>query len=156
MMNTIPELPGARDPDNDETEVQFGLPTEELELRLAGLELMDLLRLRQILDAKLPVKSLEDLDLAQEMVMQMQALSALQTVTLQSKDVKANQKAQVANSLSQSLATLVKLQGSIYSSERFKRLEAIMVGFINSMPESKDREHALEVYEREVRGVFGG
>lgn len=93
-----------------------------------------LLALRQKVEAALPARSLRDLNMAQELVLQMQALQCLQQRTLEDPEVPANQAAQCANALSSSLAGLSKMQSEVYTSERLKRVEAILIQCLNTLP----------------------
>jgi uncharacterized protein YejL (UPF0352 family) len=77
------------------------------------------------------------------------ALQQLQSNVLQDGDVPANQQAQVANSLSAALTTLVKLQSDVFNSERFKQVEAVVIDLINSLP----KEEKAAMYERYAAAV---
>lgn len=148
MSHAIPELPSSRATPAQPAAAQRD--PEELQQRLDGLAVNELLTLRAMIDGALPARSLKDMDLAHELVLQTLALQQLQLVTLQDDGTKANQKAQVANSLSASLVTLVKMQGDVYTSERFKRLEGVLIDYLNAMPDSAARAEAFERYEREL------
>lgn len=106
----------------------------------------ELLDLRSQIDEKMPVRRLKDVNLEQELVLQLQAVQRLQHVVLDDDTTPANQRAQVAGAVASALATLGKLQIEIYSSERLKRIEAIMAEVINEMPK-KLQEQFFTRYE---------
>jgi hypothetical protein len=105
-----------------------------------------LLELRRQIEALLPVKDIKDVNLSRELVLQVQALQALQQRVLTDNEAPANQQAQVANSLSSALVNLVKLQTDVYTSERMKVIESILVDCIKDLP-MEAQEEFLERYE---------
>jgi len=119
---------------------------------LEGLEPHELISLRAEIEARLPVKSLQDTDLVRELVLQMVSLQSLQNQVLASTDTPANQMAQVANSLSSALANLVKVQGDLYTSERFKKIEGLLIEYLDAQPDSNTRQLAYETWEKIVEG----
>lgn len=116
------------------------------EVDLTDWPVEDLLELRTLIDQKLPARALKDMNVEMEMVLQFMALQALQTRVINDDDVPANQQAQVANSLSASISTLAKLQNEVYTSERIKRIEGILVDTINTLPDEQ-RDQFLDEYE---------
>jgi hypothetical protein len=121
-------------------------------VNLEGLEPHELISLRAEIEARLPVKSLQDTDLVRELVLQMVSLQSLQNQVLASTDTPANQMAQVANSLSSALANLVKVQGDLYTSERFKKIEGLLIEYLDAQPDSNTRQLAYEAWEKIVEG----
>jgi uncharacterized Fe-S cluster-containing radical SAM superfamily protein len=119
---------------------------------LEGLEPHELISLRAEIEARLPVKSLQDTDLVRELVLQVVALQSLQNSVIQDMDTPANQKAQVANSLSSALANLVKVQAEIYTSERFKKIEGLLIEYLDAQPDSNTRQLAYDAWEKIVEG----
>ena len=118
---------------------------------MSGLDVDQMLELRREIDEKLPVKSLADLDLNQELVLQMLTTQKLQRDVLLDDDIPANQRAQVTNAVSGILAQLVRLQTEVYSSERFKRIEQVLVESVREgLPEQVVRDF-FERYERAAR-----
>lgn len=93
-----------------------------------------LMALRAEIDAYLPVRDLQDINLSRELVLQVQALQALQLRVMNDMDTPANQIAQCANSLSAALVNLVKLQTDVFTSERLKRIETILIKALQSLP----------------------
>ena len=77
---------------------------------------------------------------------QLQAVQRLQNLVIEDESCPANQKSQVAGAVAGALATLGKMQVEIYSSERLKRIEAILIEVINEMPK-KVQTDFFEKYE---------
>jgi len=119
---------------------------------LPGLALRDLLDLRTRIEALLPARSLQDLNLERELVLQVMALQAMQGEVISDPDIPANQRAQVANSLSAALANLVKVQESTYSAERFKRIERLLIETLRELPEDAASAF-LDKYEKALAGL---
>lgn len=114
--------------------------------QLANMPVDQLLELRRQIEALLPVKDIKDVNLSRELVLQVQALQALQQRVLTDNEAPANQQAQVANSLSSALVNLVKVQTEVYTSERLKVIEAILVECLKSLPIETQRGF-LDAYE---------
>lgn len=101
---------------------------------LDGMQVEDLLALRSEIDARLPATSLRDIDLAEELVLQFQKVKALQSKVLDS-GTSAQQKAAVANSCASALGQLVKMQTELYTAERMKAIEQIVIHVMRDQPE---------------------
>lgn len=86
------------------------------------------------------------MDLEQELLLQYQVIRKLQNDVMDDRDVPANQRAQVANAVAASLNKLVDLQNEVYSSERFKKVETILIRHARRMPEDLAKGF-LEDYE---------
>ena len=114
--------------------------------------LQELLDLRARIERRLPARSLKDLDLERELTLQFLALQQLQNAVIDDADTPANQKAQVANSLSAALVNLVKLQGDVHSSERMKRIESILIDALKDLP-VEAVEAFLANYEQALEGI---
>lgn len=141
----VPALPGSRD-DDDDDDGPGRTPVDKL-IDLDSLEVVQLLTLRAKIDQRLPTSKLQDVDMSEELVLQMMAIKALQADVSEDRSVPANQRAQVANSLSAALVNLVKLQSDVYTSERFKRMEQFLVDFLNSVGDMAKRRELFERYE---------
>ncbi len=113
---------------------------------LENMPVDQLLELRRQIEALLPVKDIKDLNLSRELVLQVQTLQALQQRVLSDTEIPANQQSQCANSLSAALVNLVKLQTDVYTSERMKIIESILVDCIRDLP-MEVQEEFLERYE---------
>lgn len=139
----VPALPADKgDPDDAHERVSV----QEL-IDLDELDMIQLLTLRALVDQRLPTSKLQDVDMSEELVLQMMAIKALQADVSEDRKVPANQRAQVANSLSAALVNLVKLQSDVYTSERFKRMEQFLVDFLNSIESLSKRKEMFERYE---------
>lgn len=109
----------------------------------------ELLALRERIDEKLPHRTLNNVNLEKELVIQLGHAQKLQKDTLDDDQTPANQKAQVLNSVASTLQMLGKLQIELYDAERLKRLEQILVEAIKNLPK-ESQEQFLEAYEREL------
>lgn len=111
--------------------------------------LQELLDLRTRIERRLPARSLRELDLEAELALQFAALQQLQNSVIDDDDTPANQKAQVANSLSAALVNLVKLQSDVHNSERMKKIESLLIDALRELP-VEAVEAFLARYEREL------
>lgn len=126
---------------------QRGSPQQsESAVLIESMDVESLLDLRARIDKCLPATALKHMDLEQELVIQFQTLKMLQTITLEDKDTPANQMAQVANSVGASLQSLAKMQSDLYSAERFKQIEGMLINLLNTWPEDLTRKF-LSDYE---------
>lgn len=115
-------------------------PQPESGVLVESMDVESLLDLRARIDKCLPATALKDMNLEQELVIQFQTLKMLQTKTLEDADTPANQMAQVANSVGASLQSLGKMQGELYSAERFKQIEGILINLLNTWPPDMARK----------------
>lgn len=118
-------------------------------LDISVLNLEELLQLRAKIDERLPAKSLKDMDLEKEAVIQYLTLKTLQEKTLGEDGTAANQKAQVANATASALQALDKMQRETFSFERFKEVENSLVAMLEEWPEDMTRKF-FEEYERRL------
>lgn len=116
---------------------------------LAAMTIPDLLVLRAQVDALLPIRKLKDVNLETELVLQVQALQALQNDVIQDEDTPANQRSQCASALSTALVNLVKLQNDLYTSERLKKIEAALIASLGGLP-MEAQEEFLVAYEAAI------
>lgn len=103
---------------------------------IAGLSEDDLLKLRHAVDKKLQIDP-RMLNMADELGLQYRAGMALLASIQDDKDVPANQRAQVFNSVGAMLEKIVKQQKVVYDAERLKRYEAALLKTLKSMPEEQ-------------------
>lgn len=101
---------------------------------LASIPVADRIDLYEAIKGALPPHKLQDLDLAEELVLQFMRVKELQVKTISDRFTKANQKAQVANSVAAILAQLTKLQTELHTAERFKTLENMMIRHLRKLP----------------------
>lgn len=118
---------------------------------LDGMSLQELLDLRSQIEKRLPASKLGNINLERELVLQLRAHQELQGAVLADDDTPANQRAQVASATRAALETLIKLQQDVYTSERLKRIESVLIEVLNSQPEEV-AEAFFEKYEMEIGG----
>ena len=106
-----------------------------------------LLRWYEEIRMHLPGFQLEKLNVEEELLLQFHTLRLLQKAALDDKDVPTNQRTQVANAVGASLVQIAKLQLDVYSSERFKDIEQLLVRTLNKLPETLAAAF-LEDYEK--------
>lgn len=118
-------------------------------LNIDNLTLQQLLTLRGEVEKRLPARSLKDISLDRELVLQWMASNQLQNQVLQDENVPANQKSQVSNSTAAVLQQIARLQIEIHNSERLKRIEAILIECLQTLP-TETQEAFLRAYEAEL------
>lgn len=133
-------------PASGDEETQPAGPTVGERLAISELSEVDLLELRAEIDQLLPTKALTDLNMERELVLQLTTVQHLQMAVLRDKSVPANQKAQTVNSVAASLQALAKLQTEVYTSERLKTLEHILIKTLQTLPTAAQEEF-LQAYE---------
>lgn len=139
----------------DESKVKnFGRgdETSTSPFRWSALPLETLLRYLDEIRQVLPATTLLDMNMEEELILQFQAVRTLQNTILDDISVPANQKAQVANSVASVLGSIADLQNKVYSSERFKRIETLLIRHLNKLPEDVAAAF-LEDYEQLVAKV---
>jgi hypothetical protein len=142
----IPDLPGSFGGDRLRPRGNERVKRVIVDLDVSLLSVEEILAFRAQLEAALPARDLKDLNLARELVMQVLALQAMQQKALEDEGTPVNQLAQAANSLSAALVNLVKVQSDVYNSERFKRIEAVLIEFVQTLP-TEQQEPFLTAYE---------
>lgn len=130
-----------------------GLHDKPPEVTVFDIEKLDeagLLELRAKIDAKLPIKSLDDLDLVQESLRQLQMAKQLQAdAAKRDAGVPMNQRAQVQNSIGSIITTLAKVQMDLYTSERIKRIQSAVVKIVKTLPKEA-QERFFEMLEADL------
>lgn len=112
--------------------------------------LSDLLSLRASIERRLPAKALRDMNLERELILQHQASLELQNEVLRDDETPANQKSQVANATAAVLQQLIKLQETVYTTERLKSIENKLIEALNTLP-TDVQERFLDAYEMLLR-----
>lgn len=132
------------------TKLQTLHPTSKREaiFDLSGIDEAGLYLLMTEVEAKLPLKYLKDVSLEQELVRQLRMTQLLQIDVIDDPDVPANQRAQTANAVAAILHNLAKLQTEVYTSERLKTIEAILIETLKTLPEEQQRRFMEEYVER--------
>ena len=115
-------------------------------LGISTLSEVELLELRAEIDQLLPTKALVDLNMERELVIQLIVVQNLQRETLRDNSVPANQKVQTSNAVAATLATLSKLQTEMYTSERLKKIEQVLIETLQTLPQETQAAF-LDAYE---------
>lgn len=145
-MALMPELP----PMSGSGPLLASKHTRSQNTRLEAMTEEELLDLRSQVDALLPIRRLKDVSMEVELVRQLGVVHRLQAEVIDDENTPANQRAQVAGQVANVLAVLSKLQVELYSSERLKKIEAVLIETINMMsPE------AQEFFFQEYEGRLG-
>jgi len=106
---------------------------------LAEMSPADLRRLRGEIDRLLPDKSLDGLNLEDELIQQYHAVKELQDSVLTDSEVPPNQRAQVAGQVASTLQKLIDCQIDMKRDERLKKIEGALLEAIVTLPdEAKD------------------
>lgn len=114
-----------------------------------SLPLSTLLAYRAEIDKCLPATQLSDMNLETEMLLQYHTLRELQADVIGIDDVPANQKAQVANTVTASLNKLTDMQEGLYTAERFKAIENLLIRTLSKLP-----ENLAEAFLKDYRKVL--
>lgn len=102
---------------------------------------LDLWRFFDQLKKHLPATKLDKIDMEAELLSQLHVVKALQgQVMVEDNGVAFNQKAQVANSVVSAMSKVLDMQVTVYSSERFKRIEGLLIRALSKLPEEQVTE----------------
>jgi hypothetical protein len=104
------------------------------DLDLEAMDVSELLALRDKIDAKLPSTSLKDINVEQEVLLQYYRVKDLQEKAADAPDVPTNQRAQVANSVANTLKEIVKMREKVYNAEQFRKMEAALAKVLRTQP----------------------
>ncbi len=99
-----------------------------------ALSIPDIIELYDQIRQHLPPVALKDMDIEEEMLLQFHTLRALQTELLNDDEQPLNQRVALANAVTSNLGKLGDLQQSIYTSERFKLIETLLIRMLSAMP----------------------
>lgn len=113
----------------------------------AGLPIQDLIRYRDQIMRHLPPVNLAEMDMEQEMLLQFHALRAVQNDVLDDESVAVNQRAQISNSVSAVLTKLADKQQEIYTSERLKKIERLLITAVEGLPDEVTQKFLDSYYE---------
>jgi hypothetical protein len=116
------------------------------EVQLDNFSLHDLLRLKADVERRLPARSIKDINLSSELVLQFLAAQELQNQVLKDDVTPANQKAQTLGATAAVLGQISKMQSEIYSTERLKVIESKLIEALNQLPADLQQQF-LSVYE---------
>lgn len=107
----------------------------------------ELIRFRDEITAALPPIELGKLNLEEEMLLQYHALRELQNDVMSDDEVPVNQRAQVANTVAATLKTLGDQQISLYTTERYKAIENLLIRHLSKQPEAFAEKFLAEYKE---------
>ena len=113
-------------------------------ISLSGMGDEELLSLRSRIDDRLNIE-LKHVNLTEELGLQYRAGKLLLDQTQGDESVPANQKAQVSNSVSAMLSSIVKMQETVYSIDRLKRYEAAFLKSVETLPK-ENKEAFFDLY----------
>ena len=122
---------------------------------LSSLTPSELRRLRSEVDKLLPQsEGLNDLNLETELVDQYNLVKQLQSTAINDDDIPLNQRSQLAGQVASTLAQLVKMQVDLKRDERLKKIEALLLEAITTLPDDV-RDKFFAEYEdmAKVKGV---
>jgi len=128
-------------------------PTElpqDLEGVLSNLPKKDLRRLKNMVDSLLPSQRVKDLDLEDELMQQYEKTKSLMDDCIDDCETSPNQKAQVANSVVNTLGQLVKLQEDLRMQQTLKIMEQALIDTIKGLPKEL-KDEFFEEYERRAK-----
>lgn len=110
----------------------------------------ELLRLHAQVVVRLPPTELSKMNLEKELLLQYHSVCALQALINEDPaGIPFNQRAQVANTVSSVLKSLIDLQDVVYPQERFKAVESVLIRVLSKLPE-KAAAKFLKEYEEAV------
>ena len=95
---------------------------------------------------RLPPIQIAKMNVEEELLLQFHTVRKLQTEIIGEDGVAPNQKAQVANTVGNCLERIAKMQDEIYDSERFKRVESLLIRMLRKVPKEVAEEF-LKDYE---------
>ncbi len=87
------------------------------------------------------------MDMAVELVTQLNKVKKLQDDVLDDDETPANQRAQVAGQVASVMQQLIKLQGEFYTPDRFRKIENMMILYMKKLPLA-DARAFIDEYER--------
>lgn len=103
---------------------------------LDSMDLLELLALRDEIDAKLPKTTLKDVNVEQEVLLQYIRVKELQSHVAQDRSVPTNQRAQVSNTVAKCLSEIVRMRSEVYNTEQFRLMEAALAKALKTLPEA--------------------
>jgi hypothetical protein len=119
-----------------------------------GLPVHDLIKYRDEINALLPAMRLSEMNLEEEMLLQFHSTRSLQNDVIADEEVPANQRAQVANAVASALSKLADLQEQIYTSERMKQIERMLIEQLVLLPEATVQAF-MDGYQIALERKFG-
>ncbi len=111
----------------------------------------ELFSLRARIDAMLPAMELKSMNLEMELVIQHAVTKHLQQEVIDDGNIEKNKKSMVVNSCTKALETLTKLQNDVYTSERFKTVEGLLIRYMKTLP-----KETVDAFLAEYKGLTNG
>lgn len=108
-----------------------------------------LVKYRDEILKNLPPTELDKFNMEQELLLQYHCVRELQNDVISDETIPPNQRAQVANSVASVLNKIAELQVGVYTSERFKNIENLMVRTLSKLPEDLAAEF-IDQYEKMI------
>lgn len=108
-----------------------------------------LVKYRDEILQNLPPTELDKFNMEQELLLQYHCVRELQNDVISDETIPVNQRAQVANSVASVLNKIAELQVGVYTSERFKNIENLMVRTLSKLPEDLAAEF-IDQYEKMI------
>jgi len=103
-----------------------------------------------MVDSLLPSQRVKDLDLEDELMQQYEKTKSLMDDCIDDCETSPNQKAQVANSVVNTLGQLVKLQEDLRIQQTLKIMEQALIDTIKGLPKEL-KDEFFEEYERRAK-----
>lgn len=150
----IPDLPrpsGAPAPEGADSAKKgklTGLKASEIDVE--SMELGDRLALLARIETSLPATSLRNVSMERMLILQLLTAQELQKDVLEEESATPTHKSQVTNTLAGIIDTLSKLQIKLFSSERMKEIEAVLIDTVNDVMEQPAREFFFAEYRRRL------
>lgn len=108
--------------------------------RLDEMEPEQLIEVYEEVRRRLPPIHIAKMNVEEELLLQFHTVRKLQTEIIGEDGVAPNQKAQVANTVGNCLERIAKMQDEVYDSERFKRIESLLIRMLRKLPKEVAEE----------------
>ena len=125
---------------------ELGPSTERAPFVWSALPVSLLVKYRDEIIKHLPPTELDKFNMEQELLLQYHCIRELQNDVISDDTIPVNQRAQVANAVASVLNKIAELQVEVYTSERFKNIENLLVRTLSKLPEELAAEF-LDQYE---------
>ena len=128
---------------------KLGPSTERAPFVWSALPVSLLVKYRDEILQHLPPTELDKFNMEQELLLQYHCVRELQNDVISDETIPPNQRAQVANSVASVLNKIAELQVGVYTSERFKNIENLLVRTLSKLPEDLAAEF-IDQYEKMI------
>lgn len=120
------------------------------DIDVESMTLTERLALHTKIEASLPAMSLKDVSLEKTLVLQLLAAQELQRAVLEDTEATPTQKSQVTNTLSSVIQTLSNLQIKLFSAERMKDIEGVLIDTVNDHMTPEQQAFFMKEYRRRL------